>query len=118
MGEFNGWVFCAQTGAPLQYLDHGMSGDCFDAFFSPDGRFVCTVAGSNVFVRRADDMRTSNITRDGSVNSSLNAPVVFRTQGIAALSSTGMCAWTNQSPMVTIVDLNHSETNVVTKFEV
>jgi WD40 repeat protein len=117
-GEFNGWVFCAQTGAPLQYLDHGMSGDCFKAFFSPDGRFVCTVAGSDVFVRRAADMWTSNIKRDGAVDKSLNAPVIFRAKGIAALSSTGMCAWTDESPMITIVDLNHCENNLVTKLEV
>jgi WD40 repeat protein len=126
-GEFNGWVFCARTGAPLQYLDHGMSGDCFDASFSPDGRFVRTVAGSNVFVRRAADMWTSNIrhvdiwTSDiNRIDETKNAPVIFQAQGFVAISSQGLCARTDQGAhsMVSIVDLNNSKCTEVTKFQV
>lgn len=91
-GEFNGWVFNAKTGEVVQYLDHGMTGDCFEAFFSPDGRFVCTIAGHMCFVRRVCDMwplRPS--ARSGVVED--EAPVVFEAIAYCvAFSSGGLCA--------------------------
>lgn len=99
-GEFNAWLFCASTGEPLQYLDHEW-GDCMDAFFSPDGQYVCTVAGGSVFVRRSADMQESNINMQqaGLIhvrNVPSHAPIVFRYDAgaapLAAMSATGLCA--------------------------
>jgi len=97
LGEGNGWVFCAQTGTALQCF---CNADCMAAFFSPDGRFVCTIAGDYAFIRRASDMWTStNETPILFQSLSHLAPGTSPTYScqilrddLVSLSSTGLCA--------------------------
>jgi len=84
-------VFCAQTGTALQHLHFEVFADCRGLSFSPDGRFLWTVAEDYVCIWRSSNTCESNLAHDGSVTS--DTPILFQSRSyLVDLSSAGLCA--------------------------